>query len=334
MPVNRSRYTSLSHVIRGHYSWFVTFLLLVTNPASAAQVCGQIENLKDRAGSGCLEMGVGTGSIAIQVYFHKPISYQKDSPILIVIPGAGRNADDYRDSWIAAAEKFNILILSPSYPESDYDFAAYHMGGTVRDLVIRGDTDPDASVFRLPDNGISVTFNEDEGAWLFHDFDKIFQAVSAVLNSSRDSYDLFGHSAGGQILHRFALFVESSSADRIVAGNSGFYTQADLEIPIPFGLQGTTVDEIRLQKAFERNLILLLGELDNESETRGTMLHTPTVDSHGLGRLERGRYFFEASREQATNVDAQFVWQLEIVPDVGHDYRRMAIAAAELLYGE
>lgn len=52
----------------------------------------------------------------------------------MVIPGAGRNGDDYRDTWIETSEKYGVLIISPSYPEKDYNYGDYHLGGIVKNL--------------------------------------------------------------------------------------------------------------------------------------------------------------------------------------------------------
>jgi hypothetical protein len=41
-----------------------------------------------------------------------------DDPVVIVQHGMLRNGDDYRDFWIPAAEKHNILIVAPTFPMS------------------------------------------------------------------------------------------------------------------------------------------------------------------------------------------------------------------------
>lgn len=61
-------------------------------------------------------------------------------------------------------------------------------------------------------------------------------------------------------------------------------------------------------------------------------MHTPHIDqSQGLGRLDRGLRFFEHSRGKAESVDTAFNWQIEVIDDVGHDYRAMSAAAADYL---
>ena len=311
------------------------FLLLAAAPVIAAEDCMALDMLEASPGSGCLYLPVGgQGSSPIQLYYHLPESYDANSRVLLVVPGAGRNADDYRDSWVATSEQYGVFVLSPEYPENAYDFAAYHLGGIVSNLIFQGDTDPDPSVFRLSDSDISYVVNNDESQWLFQQLDTIFLEVSSVLGSNQSTYDLFGHSAGGQILHRYALFRDNPMASTIIAANSGFYTQVDREITTPFGLRDSSINDSRLAIALGRQLIVLLGELDNREETRGTMLHTPLIDSHGLSRLERGQYFYQGAGREAARLNTEFNWKLEIVSGVGHDFREMAAAAARLLYAD
>ena len=273
----------------------------------------------------------------IQVHYFKPEKFNANSPILIVIPGAGRNSDDYRDSWLDIARRKNIFIASLKYSEKDYDFAAYQLAGIAKDLRLKNpqfeQSGANARVLRMADEDIIMAPNADRNSWIFEDFDRVFDFVVRVTGSERTGYDIFGHSAGGQILHRLAIFHPLSKAERIVAGNAGFYTLPDLSTPPPVGVQGTGLTELSLNTAFSAPLLLLLGEEDNSDSSGGTLLHTPTIDQQGLGRLDRGRYFFELGQRLADEKDVPFNWKIKTVPGVGHNYRAMGQAAAELLYG-
>ncbi len=290
-----------------------------------------------RQGSGdfALQEGIAQPDRPIRVYYHKPASFDEHSPILLVLPGAGRNAWDYRDAWIEASETHGVLILSPSYPEELYDFAGYHMGGVIQDLELENmevDTESGSTRYRIADEDIRFTRRHNPEQWIFGDFDLIFRRAVEATDSARNSYDLFGHSAGGQILHRLAIFSPALKVDRIVAANSGSYTLPTHDVPMPFGLGGTQLSEQDLRLAFAAKLTLLLGANDNVHETRGSMLHTPTADRQGLGRYSRGRFFYRKSKEAARLLDTGFNWRLEVVEDVGHDFRRMSQAAADFLY--
>jgi hypothetical protein len=297
----------------------------------------QIARARIHPGSGnfILEGGEGHPEKLITVFYHQPETFLPNSPILVVVPGAGRNAQDYRDAWIESSETFGVLILSPMYTEEDYDFGAYHLGGLLSEMNIaessgRGEGPNEVT---LDEEILTYKVNRIPEQWIFPDFDRLFERAAVDVGSSREGYDLFGHSAGGQILHRLALFYPNSKADRILAGNSGFYTLPDTTTQFPFGLEGAPIDEEDLEASFEQNLVLFLGAEDDATETGGTLLRSPTVDQQGLHRLERGRYFYEMGRQISQRQGLQFRWSLEIVPGVGHDFRGMSKAAAEYLYG-
>ena len=50
---------------------------------------------------------------------------------------------------------------------------------------------------------------------------------------------------------------------------------------------------------FARRLCILLGELDNYPFAGGTFLRTPIVDLQGVGRLQRGKRFYDFSAQRA-----------------------------------
>ena len=68
-----------------------------------------------------------------------------------------------------------MLVAALSYPEADYDFAAYHMGGVVKDLEIRNLSPGGAAaaVIRVRDEDISFSLNPRRDEWIFPDFDRI-----------------------------------------------------------------------------------------------------------------------------------------------------------------
>ena len=291
-------------------------------------------------GSGNFLVGGGPGheERLVQVFYHMPERFTPDSPILLVVPGAGRDADEYRDAWVTAAEEHGVLVLSPRYREDEYGFGAYHMGGLMEGLNLGWSVlyEEGSNRAHLDEDRFEYRVNRDPRTWIFEDFDRLFDRVTTAVGSEREEYDIFGHSAGGQILHRLALFDRQTRAGRIVASNSGFYTMPDTATPLPFGVADTPITTEDLADALGRPLVLFLGEEDDADETGGTLLRSPTVDRQGLHRLARGRSFHRAGRTLADglDVDVDFGWELHVIPGVGHDFRAMSAAAAEYLYGE
>lgn len=202
---------------------------------------------------------------SITIFYHKPINFTRSSKILIVVPGAGRNGDSYRDSWIEISEKHSVLVLSPSYPEKEYNYGDYHLGGIIKDLDLSKGISfkKGTNQVHIDENLIEFNVDTNQGNWIFNDFDRLFELVKNSLNSNQKKYDMFGHSAGGQILHRFVVFQPNSKADKILASNAGTYTLPDSEKFCPFGIENVTIPKKQLKKSFHKKRVLFLGELDN-----------------------------------------------------------------------
>ncbi len=292
--------------------------------------------IEEGSGAFLIEGAQDKENNTIKVYYHIPKIFTKDAKVVIVIPGAGRNADSYRDTWVKASETHNTVILSPRYQEKEYGFGDYHLAGLVKDLNLEGSINfvENTNIALLNEDMLEFTFNEDNSSWLFNDFDRIFDLVKTELDLSATSYDLFGHSAGGHILHRMALFQSDSKSHRILASNASFYTLPNFENNYPFGLKSTTLNEEQLRLAFAKNLVVFLGEQDNENETRGTFLRSTTSDEQGLHRLARGTHFYETAKAKAQELNTDFNWQLIVVPNVGHNQEKMGTAAASFLFDE
>lgn len=279
-----------------------------------------------RAGAGAFSMPVGLdGSREVAVYYYRPRNLHEHSPVLIVLPGAGRNAWDYRDHWVAVAERSGVLVLSPHYPESRYPrFWNYNLAGMIADVAI----DPEAKAVA----GYRIV--TDRQRWLFDDIDRIFDRAMAATGLQTRRYDVFGHSAGGQFLHRLALFAdEDSRVDRILASNSGWYTVPDADARFPYGLAEAPIQNPQLVRAFARRLVVFLGGSDDANEKRGDLVRSPETDRQGVHRLARGKHFHAHASRTAARMGVAFNWTLVVVPGVGHDARGMAEAAAKYLYG-
>ncbi len=345
-------------------------------PSSPAGLGPDSVTIEPGSGTFPVAGGEGREERTLTVHYHRPESFDRRSPVVVVVPGAGRNADDYRDAWIEASERHGLLVLSPHYPERHYpEYWSYNLAGMTAsvtfDVRVEVDTHPEewtlddvtremASrevmdlfghtsrghlLYRLllleragmladveaDASGLEVS--TDRADWILADFDRIFEKARQELGLERDGYDMFGHSAGGQILHRYVLFHPDNRADRVLAANSGWYTLPTGEEAFPYGLEGTGLSTEELEDAFRERLVVFLGGEDDRSETRGQLRRTPAADRQGPGRRERGEFFYRQARETAREVGVDLNWRIEVVPGVGHEYRRMSAAAAEYLYG-
>lgn len=279
--------------------------------------------IKTGSGNFLIEGGINHKEKLITVFYHKPQNFSKQSPVMIVIPGSGRNGWSYRDAWIDASEKHGILILSPHYPEETYpEFWSYNLGGMISNVKINEERTA----------MLNYEINKEAEEWIWHDFDRVFTKVKHKLKLETETYDMFGHSAGGQILHRLTLFNPDNKAKRILASNSGWYTIPSVNDKFPYGLKGVMVTDKQVEKAFKANLVVFVGEEDDENETRGHLVRSPETDKQGTHRLARGKYFYNKSKDYADSLGVEFNWELKIIPGVGHDYQRMSKAAVKYLY--
>jgi len=141
-------------------------------------------------------------------------------PILFVFHGNNRNAVDYIKMWkeFADASPNGYIIVCAEFSNEYFPKATgYATGNIMQD---GNNRDPETNAI----NPIS--------AWTFSLIEPIFDDICLMTNNSSNTYSAWGHSAGAQFLHRFAMLIDNR-LDKIVCANAGFYTQ-------PFKLNGET----------------------------------------------------------------------------------------------
>lgn len=144
------------------------------------------------------------------------------------------------------------------------------------------------------------------------------------------TYHLFGHSAGGQFVHRMVICKPESSIDVAISANAGWYTLPDKERDYPYGVAGAPYTDSNLKKAFLKNLIIFLGT-DDTDISRGGFRTRKEAMLQGGNRLERGQYFCKTSKSIAEQAGAVYNWQIVYADGIGHSYRKMAKAALKLI---
>lgn len=250
----------------------------------------------------------------VTVWYHRPAGLASDGPVVFVMHGTLRNGEDYRDQWVEQAETHGFMVVVPELSDEGWPGSRGYNLGNMHDE----DGDP------LP-----------EEEWAFGVIEDVFDAVRSRFDLERETYSIYGHSAGAQFVHRFLLMAPEARLDAAIPANAGWYTMPDRDVGYPYGLagpDGPIVSEDRVRDALERPVIILLGEEDNDPEHR-YLRRNDQADAQGLHRFARGHAFYEAARERARELDAEFGWRLETVPGVGHSNTRMAPAAAALLQG-
>lgn len=247
----------------------------------------------------------------VTVHYYRAKSAQADARVLFAMHGVQRNAKRARDYWIDVAERHGLVILAPEFDQARFPRRLYQLGGMEQ---------------------------ADRAKWTFGLIEEMFDKVRAEEGLAAPSYLMFGHSAGAQFAHRFALMMDGARASMIVTANAGSYTLPVYTgpanpAPFPWALDEERVAPEALRAALGRNVLVLLGEEDTRTDD-ADLVKTPEAMAQGAHRLERGRYFFAAAAEQARRMDVACGWRLATVPGVGHDARRMSRAAAELIFAK
>ena len=246
---------------------------------------------------------------SIKVWTYKPKHWKDQSKIVFVMHGGGRNADDYLNAWVELAQENNLLIVAPEFDNKFKNI-------TTRDY----------------QEGNLFTFfgtKNPKSKWAFTVIENIFDHIKSVNGITNDKYNIFGHSAGGQFVHRMLMFMPESRIQTAIAANAGVYSFPNKDLKYPYGLKKTDIDPLTsLQKSYKKRLIILLGELDNDPSL-GVFNTTKLAMKQGVHRLERGTNFYNANKQLSKENGWLFNWSIDTVPNVGHNYKKMSKNAIE-----
>jgi len=216
---------------------------------------------------------------SIKVWTYKPEYWKNEDKILFVMHGGGRNADDYLDAWKEIADSNNILVVAPEFENkySKYTTNDYQEGNL---FTFFGSKNP-------------------KEEWAYSVIENIFDYIKENNNITNETYDIFGHSAGGQFVHRMIMLMPEARIKTAIAANAGFYTFPDENLEYPYGSKNTPITDNSIKKSFKKQLIILLGENDNDPKL-GTFRETELAMKQGAHRLERGSNFYQKSTELLT----------------------------------
>ncbi|WP_186755949.1 hypothetical protein [Echinicola salinicaeni] len=240
---------------------------------------------------------------SIKVWTYKPKTWNDKDKIVFVMHGGGRNAEDYLNAWVELANKNNLLIIAPEFENkfSKYTTNDYQEGNL---FTFFGTKNP-------------------KSEWAYTVVENIFDHIKSVNNITNEQYDIFGHSAGGQFVHRMIMLMPESRIGTAIAANAGLYSLPNEHLEFPYGIKNTETD---LQKSYKKRLIILLGELDNDPNL-GTFRTTDLAMKEGANRLERGTNFFNANKELIDKNNWEFNWTIDTIRNVGHNYIKMSKGA-------
>ena len=251
----------------------------------------------------------------INVFYNIPAGNRTNMPIVLLFHGDERNAKEYRDIWITASNQHGFMVFAPEFTDADFPGGSSYIIG---------------NVYQDGNYPTAQTLNN-ESVWTFSMIEPLFDYLKTNSGSAALSYDMFGHSGGGQFVHRFVLLKPNARYNRAVAANSGWYTVPDGVASFPYGIMNCPITAISPNNYFSRKLYVTVGVLDNNGSDP-SLRHNTASDLQGLNRLNRANYFFSKSQTYANSVQATFNWQFHAVPNSGHDAVLMSNDAVNLLF--
>jgi len=249
---------------------------------------------------------------AFQVFITRPPNLSADRPVIFVMHGMSRTAQQYRDDWHALALQHNFLLIVPEFSEKDFPKSRnYNLG----------------NVFARDGQPVPAP------TWSFTAIEKLFDEIRHRYQMTPVSFGLYGHSAGGQFVHRFLMHMPDARVSRAVVANAGWYTLPDFEVAYPYGLMNSRVTAAGVAAALQLPVTILLGDRDTDTNAEN-LRQTPEAAKQGPNRLARGFYFFESARVAAGRLSVPFSWHLSTVRGAGHNNALMAPVAINYLLSD
>jgi poly-gamma-glutamate capsule biosynthesis protein CapA/YwtB (metallophosphatase superfamily) len=252
----------------------------------------------------------GWGGDTVKVWYYLPQNAIPETPVVFVMHGVKRNGEDYCDDWIPYATRYNFFIVVPEFSEKNFTGdEGYNFGNTI-DI-----------------QGNPITKEK----WAFSSIEPIFDRIKKLSGNTTKTYNIYGHSAGSQFVHRFIYFVPQARINMAVSANAGWYTMPSFEEAFPYGLKNTQVSESELKKALDQKLLVLLGTEDNDPKHKHLRI-TPEAMTQGRHRFERGQTFYAAGNAKAAELNFPIGWKMHFAEGIGHSNKKMAKYAINVFF--
>ena len=253
----------------------------------------------------------GDPSRQISVYTYLPERLAPSAaPIVFVMHGHGKNAKGYRDTWTEHADKYQFMVVVPLFDREQWGGGNYSYAS-----VIAKDGKPRAA-----------------SMWSFTVIEHLFDLIKRSTGNQSPTYFIYGHSEGGQFVHRLVLFLPEARYARAVAANPGWYTLPTFSVKYPYGLAGSPATAASLKQSLGREFFLMLGDRDTDPNHKD-LRKTPEAMAQGATRFERGQNYFKETRKCAAELKCTLGWQIRVVPGAAHQNSEMSGPAAAVLMG-
>jgi len=238
---------------------------------------------------------------------YRPASHTAETPVAIVQHGQSRNGREYCDAWIPAADKAGLLVVAITFPKDGWPDALTYNNGHVLDA------------------GGAVRPREQ---WSQAIPGRLFALLREAGVTQRANAYLWGHSAGGQFVHRLLATQPHELFAAVGAANPGWYALPTLDLPYPDGYGGIGLTREDIARLLAYPLVLFAGDRDTDGTTENFPKHESAM-AQGPHRFARAHFFLARGQEEATKLGFSCNWRLVVVPGVGHEGMKMGAFAAD-----
>lgn len=288
-----------------HWRYSSVALILLLQFSLAVKAVRSQELFRDPTSSFVFDASLGNRAPPITVWYYRPEHFEPATRVVFLMHGSSRTGKEARDLGSIYAKKHNFILLAPEFSQQQYPDDSYAFGNMLS-----------------PDNRLLPESN-----WAFTTIERLFDLVRKTLHLNIETYDIVGHSAGGQLVHRLVLFAPYSRFRRAVASSPGRYAYPSGSERFPYGFKGTSLDSAVIARAFSRDFVLVLGDRDTVDRDR-----EPQAMNQGTNRFARGLRFFATATEEANRLKVPFGWRLRILDGVDHSPGPAVQAALEELF--
>jgi len=150
--------------------------------------------------------------------------------------------------------------------------------------------------------------------------------VQIQTDNTTDGYIVFGFGGGAQLVHRMVLFMPDARISKAVAANSGWYTFPDFETVYPYGLKKSGLKTGDIKKAFEKELIVMVGSWDRDENKPG-LNKTRQAMRQGKHQLERAQNFLKVAEQTSREMNAPLNWRLVVPSATAGGLKKVSSAA-------
>jgi len=271
-------------------------LLLVL--ATAALVDPGVASAQDPFPVGKAVVEADFDGTVLQLFSYKPAAYAGEGFILL-LHGASRAAESYRDNAVPMADAANRIVVVPLFDQERFPEWRYQFGG----------------VFRADDSFAAP----EERTYAF--IPKLAAYIRGREGNAQLPWLMAGFSAGGQFVSRMAAFLDLD-AERLIAmsGGSVLFPTRDMEFGLGFG---RLPDELSNDDRIKRYLALPMTIYVGTNDTELSQLPQGDAYAQGVHRYSRNIRWFVYAMDLAYERKWDFNWRLVIADGPGHSPRDM-----------